>query len=104
MSNASVSEVLSNIENMTKEEFQKLLDKTPPFSTKDLGNRSFIKEYNLKYAYLTGAMYKGIASVEMIIAMGKAGLLGFLGTGGMRLPVIEESILKIKQALSNGEA
>ena len=35
-----------------------------------LGSRDFRKEYRVKYAYLAGAMYKGIASKELVVAMG----------------------------------
>ena len=64
-----------------------------------LGAASFRRRYNIKYAYLTGAMYKGIASKEMVVAMGQAGLLGFLGTGGMTLNEIERDILFIQGRL-----
>lgn len=64
-----------------------------------LGAESFRKRYNLKYAYLTGAMYKGIASSEVVIAMGKAGLMGFLGTAGLHLTEVEENIQRIQQQL-----
>ena len=33
----------------------------------------FKKDYNLKYAYVTGAMYRGIASEQLVIKVGKAG-------------------------------
>ncbi len=69
-----------------------------------LGNQAFKQTYRLKYAYLTGAMFKGIASPELVIRMGKAGMMGFLGTGGLKLPQIEEAIQIIQQALKAGEA
>lgn len=75
------------------------------FSVKpeSLGSTSFKKDYNIKYAYLTGAMYKGIASKELIVKLGKAQLLGFLGTGGMRMHQIEDYIQYIQSALKNKE-
>jgi len=69
-----------------------------------LGNQEFKHTYGLKYAYLTGAMFKGIASPELVIRMGKAGMMGFFGTGGLKLPQIEEAIQVIQQALKTGEA
>ena len=48
-----------------------------------LGSEAFKKEYNLRYAYLTGGMTKGIASVQMVIQAGRAGIMGFFGTGGV---------------------
>lgn len=54
-----------------------------------LGSKDFKQEYGLKYAYLTGGMYRGVASKEMVVKMGKAGMMGFLGTGGLPLSQIE---------------
>lgn len=67
-----------------------------------LGNADFKADYGIKYAYLTGAMYKGIASKEMVVALGKVGLMGFLGAGGLSLEQIESDIRYIKQALPLG--
>ncbi len=69
-----------------------------------LGCAVFRKRYGLRYAYLAGAMYKGIASSRIVIAMAKAGMLGFLGTGGLKLSRIEDDILAIKAAVKPGEA
>lgn len=65
-----------------------------------LGADSFRERYSIKYAYLTGAMYKGIASKELVVAIGKAGLLGFLGTAGMSLQAIERDIRFIQEQLT----
>jgi trans-AT polyketide synthase/acyltransferase/oxidoreductase domain-containing protein len=48
-------------------------------------------------------MYKAIASVDMVVRMGRAGYLGFFGAGGVKLPRIEESIRRIQAALGGGE-
>ncbi len=69
-------------------------------SPQQLGANSFRGRYAIKYAYLVGAMYKGISSKEMVVAVGKAGLLGFLGTAGMSLKEIESNILFIQQQLT----
>jgi trans-AT polyketide synthase/acyltransferase/oxidoreductase domain-containing protein len=68
-----------------------------------LGSAAFRADYGLRLAYLCGAMYKGIASVEMVVALGKAGLMGFLGTGGMSLDDIETSIARIRSELGAGQ-
>jgi len=67
-----------------------------------LGSDSFKSDYGVKYAYVAGAMFKGIASKELVAAMCKEGLLSYLGTGGMRLNEIEEAIRYIKDAVPNG--
>ena len=74
------------------------------FGPSALGSASFRADYGLKYAYLAGAMYKGIASARLVTALAKAGLMGFFGTGGLRLAEIEQAILAIRAALQSGEA
>jgi trans-AT polyketide synthase/acyltransferase/oxidoreductase domain-containing protein len=49
-------------------------------------------------------MYKGIASKELVVRMGKAGLLGFLGTGGLALERIESDLLFIQHELRENGA
>src|SRR5215471_16119591 len=72
-------------------------------TTESLGNPEFKKKYRLRYAYLAGAMYKGIASKELVVAMGKAGMLGYLGTGGLKFPEIEDAIGFMQTELSPGQ-
>lgn len=69
-----------------------------------LGSKGFREDYGIKYAYLSGAMYRGIASRELVVRMGKAGMLGFVGTGGLSLEEIEKNIRYIQQELTAGEA
>jgi trans-AT polyketide synthase/acyltransferase/oxidoreductase domain-containing protein len=73
-------------------------------SAASLGSASFKSSHGVRLAYVSGAMYKGIASADLVIRMGKSGLLGYFGTGGLRLEKIEEAILKIKDALNAGQA
>ncbi|MEM7125447.1 MAG: ACP S-malonyltransferase [Chloroflexota bacterium] len=68
-----------------------------------LGNDAFKADYGLKYAYIAGAMYKGIASKELVVAMGKAGMIGYLGTGGMKLNEIEADIQFIQNQVAPSE-
>lgn len=69
-----------------------------------LGSAYFRREYGLKYAYVTGAMYRGIASKELVVRMGKAGMMGFLGTGGMTPEQIRSDIGHIRGELAAGQA
>ncbi len=69
-----------------------------------LGSEEFKRDYNLRYAYVTGAMYRGVSSKDMVVRMGKAGMLGFLGTGGLSLEEVEASINYIQEKLSQGQA
>src|SRR5436305_542021 len=68
-----------------------------------LGDEQFKQDYNLKYAYVSGSMYRGIASEKLVIRMGKAGMLGFYGTAGLTLERIEAAIQTIQKALAAGE-
>ncbi len=74
------------------------------FSTEKLGSEEFKNDYGLKYAYVSGGMYRGIASTELVIRMAKAGLMGIFGTGGLDLSEVEKAIRHIKAELSHGEA
>lgn len=73
----------------------------PNITAQDLGDAEFKKEYGLKYALYGGAMANGIASSDMVIALGKAGCMGSYGAGGMRLETVEREIDKIKAALGD---
>ncbi|UXU85836.1 ACP S-malonyltransferase [Burkholderia sp. S-53] len=64
-----------------------------------LGSEAFRADYNLKYAYVGGAMVHGIASVAMVVRMARAGMLAFFGTGGLRPADVERAILEIRDAL-----
>lgn len=68
-----------------------------------LGNISFRKDYNIKYNYVAGSMYKGTASKELVIRMAKARMLSFFGTGGLSLEEISKNINEIQNELSNNE-
>lgn len=64
-----------------------------------LGSTQYRKDYGIKYAYHCGGMYRGIASKELVICLGKAGLLGFLGTAGMPFQQISRDIDFIQKSL-----
>ncbi len=69
-----------------------------------LGSHEFMKEYKLKYAYLTGGMYRGISSTDMVVKLGKAGMMGFFGTSGVKLTQVEDAIKNIQSELCAGQA
>ena len=76
-----------------------LLAMVAPLTAKQLGDTTFQKDYNLKYCYKTGAMANGIASEALVIAMGKAQLLGSFGAAGLVPRRVKEAIDTIQQAL-----
>ncbi|SMF69182.1 trans-AT polyketide synthase, acyltransferase and oxidoreductase domain-containing protein [Tistlia consotensis] len=68
-----------------------------------LGSSAFKREHGLRYAYVQGSMVRGIASARMVVAMGRAGFLGFLGTGARSVEAVESAILEIKAGLAEGQ-
>jgi len=80
----------------------KLLVTSPPISLQQLGDANFLKFHGVKYAYAAGAMAGGIASEELVIALGKENILGSFGTGGLSGDRIEAAIARIQQALPHG--
>lgn len=75
-----------------------------PIAAESLGSARFKTDYALRYAYITGSMFKGISSPEMLIALGRTGSMGYLGTGGMRYSNIEAAIHTIKSALPQNQS
>jgi len=68
----------------------------------DLGHPGFMSHYGVKYPIYTGAMAKGIASADLVIACGKRGILASFGAGGLPLVVTEKALDQIQEALPNG--
>ena len=66
-----------------------------------LGDRSFQEVHKVRYNYIAGAMYRGITSTRMVIAMAKAHMLAFFGAAGFSPAKVEQSIKEIVNALSN---
>jgi trans-AT polyketide synthase/acyltransferase/oxidoreductase domain-containing protein len=68
----------------------------------DLGDAAFKKQHGVKYAYHGGAMANGIASVELVVALGKAGFLCSFGAAGLVPDAVEAAIRRIQAELPNG--
>ena len=73
-----------------------------PTTAADLGAESFKKAHNVRYAYHCGAMANGIASENMVIALGKAGIICSFGAAGLVKSRVEEAIHRIQAELPNG--
>lgn len=69
------------------------------FSSERMGSAEFRRDYHARLAYVAGGMYGGISSVAMITALAKAGMVGFLGTGGLRVEEVEQAVLSIRREL-----
>ncbi|MGW8066605.1 PfaD family polyunsaturated fatty acid/polyketide biosynthesis protein [Streptomyces ziwulingensis] len=67
----------------------------------DLGSADFRADHGVTYAYASGSMYKAIASVELVVRMGRAGLLGYLGAGGLSEDELDGSLRRIREGLGD---
>jgi trans-AT polyketide synthase/acyltransferase/oxidoreductase domain-containing protein len=73
----------------------------PAVPVENLGDPGFRAVYGTQAAYYAGAMANAIASEDLVIALGKAGLMGSFGAGGCSPARVETAIQKIKAALPN---
>jgi trans-AT polyketide synthase, acyltransferase and oxidoreductase domains len=71
-------------------------------SPEQLGSAGFKKEFGVRYAYMAGSMANGIASEEVVIAMGQQGFLSSFGAAGLPVERVREAIRRIQAALPQG--
>ncbi|NEC15238.1 ACP S-malonyltransferase [Streptomyces sp. SID8014] len=64
----------------------------PRFCAEDLGSEEFRRDHGLRHAYLAGSMYQGVSSTDLVLRMGRAGLLGFFGSGGLPTEEIDAAL------------
>lgn len=69
---------------------------------RDLGDKSFMDFYGVDYPLYTGAMAKGIASADLVIANGQRKIMSSFGAGGLPKDVVAKALDKIQAALPNG--
>jgi PfaD family protein len=66
-----------------------------------LGDRSFGAAHGTRYPYIAGAMANGIGSTEIVVAMARAGMIGFYGAAGLGLHRVEGGIDTIQAAVAD---
>ena len=71
----------------------------PPLYPEWLGDRSFLDAHDVRFPYVAGAMANGIATAELVIAMGRAGMLAFFGAAGLLPDRVARAIDQIDAAL-----
>lgn len=74
----------------------------PVLRLSNLGDASFLADHRLRYAYMTGAMANGIASTDLVEAMGRAGMVGFFGAAGLSPQAVEDAIDRLQHNLGDG--
>ncbi len=67
-----------------------------PTSITNLCDQGFCKDHGIKYAYVGGSMAHGIASPEIAVALGKAGMIGFIGAAGDPPAKVEQNLIRMK--------
>jgi trans-AT polyketide synthase/acyltransferase/oxidoreductase domain-containing protein len=76
-----------------------LLAVLPPLYPEWLGDRSFGEVHGVRFPYVSGAMANGIATTDIVIAMSRAGFLGFFGAAGLSLGRVEKAVALLKSEL-----
>lgn len=75
---------------------------TQPLVPEQLGDPAYKAHHGVKYAYYAGAMANGISSEELVIALGKQGILCSFGAAGLIPDRVEQAIKRIQGELPNG--
>lgn len=73
----------------------------PALLPENLGDPEFLREHGVRYAYATGSMANAIASVGIVEACHRSGLLGFFGSAGLPLQKVEETIDRLRSSLGD---
>lgn len=79
-----------------------LLAQAPALQPSELGDPGFRQTYGLRYALYGGAMANAIASEEMVIRLGRVGMMGSFGAAGCVPPRVEAALQKVQAALPTG--
>ncbi len=87
------------LQTSSEDKDHRIVGAVPGCRLENLGDTSFCDELGLKYPCVAGAMANGIGSVEIVEAMGRAGMLGFFGAAGLAPPAVERAIDRLEQSL-----
>jgi PfaD family protein len=69
-----------------------LVAHVPPLDPAALGDALFKSTYVVRYAYVAGEMANAISSVRMLKEVGRSGMIGFFGAGGLIPSEVAEAI------------
>ncbi len=72
----------------------------PGLYAEQLGSEEFRRVHGLRFAYVGGSMARGIASPELVMALGQIGALGFYGAAGVPLNDLENNLQRLSQHFS----
>ena len=74
----------------------------PALRPEQMGDPDFMTFHGVGYPYYAGSMANGIASEEMVIALGRGEFLSSFGSAGLPPPRLEAAIHRIREALPDG--
>ena len=60
-----------------------------------LGDRGFLHAHGVRFPYVAGGMANGIATPRLVVAMARAGMLGFFGAAGLSFDAVEAGLDEI---------
>jgi trans-AT polyketide synthase/acyltransferase/oxidoreductase domain-containing protein len=78
-----------------------LLATLPALYPEWLGDRSFCEVHRVRFPYVAGEMANGIATVRMVVAAARAGMLGFFGAAGLGYERVEKALDELHAALGD---
>ena len=78
-----------------------LLGFAPALPPEQLGDATFCRDHGIRYACMAGSMANGIASVELVEAMARTGMLASYGAAGQRIDVIARAIDRLHANLGD---
>jgi trans-AT polyketide synthase, acyltransferase and oxidoreductase domains len=81
---------------------QELVATPAPLAPGDLGDPRFLLDHGASLAYVAGGMRMGISSPELVVRLGRAGVLAFLGLADLRPERAEQHILQVRAELRDG--
>ncbi|MBW2268323.1 MAG: PfaD family polyunsaturated fatty acid/polyketide biosynthesis protein [Deltaproteobacteria bacterium] len=76
----------------------------PPSYPEWLGDRSFCEIHRVRFPYVSGAMANGIATTRLVIAMARAGFLGFFGAAGLGPATVEQALDELERELGTPDS
>lgn len=78
---------------------RRVLAIAPSLSPSALGDPAFGHDWGVAFPYVAGAMANGIASEELVEAIGHAGMLGFFGAAGLSPARVDRALTRLGETL-----
>jgi PfaD family protein len=77
------------------------LANVPALLPESFGDPVFRNAHGLRYPLVAGAMANGITSTDLVEEMGRSGMIGFFGAGGLSLDQIEAAIDRLQSVMGD---